>query len=115
MPTATATKGHVIQVMGPVVDCRFPQDNLPEIYNAVEIKDEKRGVEIVCEVAQHLGDAGIEMAEIGAVDGVSGLQFGTAAVGLHEGSVSHVSGTRIRVASRPASTMQLASSRMPVS
>jgi F0F1-type ATP synthase beta subunit len=32
--------------MGPVVDCRFSAETLPEIYNALTIKDEKRGVDL---------------------------------------------------------------------
>ena len=30
-------KGTVIQVMGPVLDIRFPDDQLPELLNAIEI------------------------------------------------------------------------------
>ena len=32
------TDGTVIQITGPVVDVEFPQDKLPAIYNALEIK-----------------------------------------------------------------------------
>jgi F-type H+/Na+-transporting ATPase subunit beta len=35
--TAAAT-GRIVQVMGPVVDIEFPPDQLPEIYNALEVK-----------------------------------------------------------------------------
>ncbi|MFX6838653.1 hypothetical protein ABTH46_20160, partial [Acinetobacter baumannii] len=31
--------GTVVQITGPVVDVRFPNESLPEIYNAVTIKD----------------------------------------------------------------------------
>lgn len=62
--------GSVIQVLGPVVDCRFPTDNLPKIYNAVTIKDEKRGVDLTCEVAQHLGDDIVRTIALSTTDGI---------------------------------------------
>jgi F-type H+-transporting ATPase subunit beta len=55
--------------MGPVVDCRFA-DGLPSIYNAVEIKDETRGVDLVCEVAQHLGDDIVRTVALASTDGL---------------------------------------------
>ncbi|MCC7229189.1 MAG: F0F1 ATP synthase subunit beta, partial [Fimbriimonadaceae bacterium] len=62
--------GKVIQVLGPVVDCRFPTDTLPAIYNAVLIKDEKRGIDLTCEVAQHLGDDTVRMVALSTTDGL---------------------------------------------
>ena len=62
--------GTVIQVIGPVVDCRFSKDSLPEIYNAIDIKDEKRGVDLVCEVAQHLGDDVVRTVALASTDGI---------------------------------------------
>ena len=41
-------KGHVLQVMGPVVDVKFANGQLPEIYNALTVKikrpDEERNI-----------------------------------------------------------------------
>lgn len=62
--------GKVIQVMGPVVDCRFPTDSLPAIYNAVTIKDAKRGIDLTCEVAQHLGDDTVRTVALSTTDGL---------------------------------------------
>lgn len=62
--------GSVIQVLGPVVDCRFATDSLPEIYNAIEIKDEKRGIDLTCEVAQHLGDDIVRCVALSTTDGL---------------------------------------------
>lgn len=62
--------GKVIQVLGPVVDARFPTDSLPAIYNAVIIKDEKRGIDLTCEVAQHLGDDTVRMVALSTTDGL---------------------------------------------
>jgi F-type H+/Na+-transporting ATPase subunit beta len=69
--------GTVIQVMGPVVDCRFSAETLPEIYNALTIKDDKRGVDLTCEVAQHLGDDVVRTVALSTTDGlVRGMPVG---------------------------------------
>lgn len=62
--------GNVIQVLGPVVDCRFPNKQLPKIYNAIEIDDAERGVHLVCEVAQHLGDDIVRTVALSTTDGL---------------------------------------------
>ena len=45
-------KGTLIQIIGPVVDVKFPGD-LPKIYNAIKIELEE-GKVLVAEVQQHL-------------------------------------------------------------
>jgi F-type H+/Na+-transporting ATPase subunit beta len=62
--------GTVIQVMGPVVDVRFSSETLPEIYNAIQIKDEQRGIDLTCEVAQHLGDDIVRTVALSTTDGL---------------------------------------------
>jgi F-type H+/Na+-transporting ATPase subunit beta len=79
--TDMATAGTVVQVTGPVVDCRFPTASLPQIFNAVEIKDAKRGIDLTCEVAQHLGD---DMVRCIALSSTDGLVRGMAATDLGE-------------------------------
>ncbi len=37
--------GRVVQVIGPTVDVQFEAEELPEIYNALKIVNEKRGTE----------------------------------------------------------------------
>ena len=52
-------KGHVLQVMGAVVDVKFENGKLPEIFNAltVEIKRPNEEAQLLSlEVALHLGD-----------------------------------------------------------
>ena len=68
-------KGKVRQVLGPVVDVEF--EELPAIYNAVRIKDEERGIDLVCEVAQHLGE---HLARCIALAPTEGLVRGTEAI-----------------------------------
>jgi len=64
-------KGQVVAVMGPVVDCRFPADSLPEILNAIQIKDDKLGIDLICEVAQHLGDDVVRTIAMATTDGLT--------------------------------------------
>ena len=51
----TNSTGSVAQIQGAVVDCEFPAELLPEIYEAVEIEREGEGP-LVLEVQKHLGD-----------------------------------------------------------
>ncbi len=68
-------KGRVVQVIGPVVDVEFPPQELPEIYNAVEIY--RDGSKLVLEVQQHIGD---EWVRCLAMDTTDGLRRGLEAI-----------------------------------
>ena len=60
--------GKIVQVIGPVVDIRFSEENLPELLNAIEIK---RGEDIiVVEVAQHTGDDTVRCISMDSTDGL---------------------------------------------
>ena len=61
--------GKVVQVIGTVVDVEFPQENLPEIYNALEL--EVNGEKLVLEVEQHVGNNWARCLALGATEGVS--------------------------------------------
>jgi F-type H+-transporting ATPase subunit beta len=63
-------EGNVVQVVGPVVDCRFPADGLPQILNAVKIVDEGRGINLVVEVAQMLGNDIVRCIAMAGTDGL---------------------------------------------
>ena len=65
-----ANIGRVVQVMGPVVDVRFPEGQLPAIYNAIKIQDEARSINLTCEVAQHLGDDTVRTVALSSTDGL---------------------------------------------
>ncbi len=65
-----ANIGKVVQVMGPVVDVRFSNGELPAIYNAIKIEDEVRGINLTCEVAQHLGDDIVRTIALSSTDGL---------------------------------------------
>ncbi len=68
-------KGTVIQVMGPVLDIRFADDQLPQLLNAIEIPHGENTV--IAEVAQHIGDNVVRCIAMSSTDG---LQRGTEAV-----------------------------------
>ena len=61
-------KGKVVQIIGTVVDVEFPPDELPAIYNAVEI--EMGGGKVVGEVQQHLGNNWVRCLAMGSTDGL---------------------------------------------
>ena len=62
-------KGTVIQVMGPVLDIRFADDQLPMLLNAIEVKNGDNT--IVAEVAQHIGDNVVRCIAMSSTDGLS--------------------------------------------
>ena len=66
---ASEMKGSVTRVIGPVVDCSFPDGNLPEIYDAVYIPLDD-GSELVCEVQQHLGGSSVRTVSMGSTEGL---------------------------------------------
>jgi F-type H+-transporting ATPase subunit beta len=68
-------KGRVAQVIGTVVDAEFPPDELPAIYNGVEISLD--GGSLVAEVQQHLGN---NLVRCLAMDSTDGLRRGAEVV-----------------------------------
>ncbi len=65
---ANAKIGSVAQVMGPVVDVRFEEDDLPAIYNALTIPIGERTLTV--EVAQHIGDNTVRCIAMASTDGL---------------------------------------------
>ena len=61
-------KGRVTQIMGPVVDVKFDGGKLPEIYNALRIKQD--AVNLTLEVALHLGDDTVRTVAMSSTDGL---------------------------------------------
>lgn len=97
--------GKIIQVTGPVVDVKFEMQNLPAIYNALKVTpslnpshegrekqipppsvgEGRRGVELILEVAAHLGGGVVRTIAMGSTDG------------LKRGQEAHDTGTPISV------------------
>ena len=65
---AEQNKGFVEQVMGPVVDVKFGQDNLPAINNALTMPIGDRTLTV--EVAQHIGDNVVRCIAMASTDGL---------------------------------------------
>jgi len=63
-------KGEVVQIIGPVVDVRFPPGNLTPIRNAIKIEDKKRNINLVAEVAQHIGNDTARCVALAPTDGL---------------------------------------------
>ncbi len=68
--------GRIVQITGPVLDIEFPPDQLPEIYNAIEISTEGTAVaetksgKVVAEVQQHLGNDCVRAVSMSSTDGL---------------------------------------------
>ena len=71
MATATAT-GRITQVIGSTFDAEFEEGHLPEIYNALRIEAEVKGVTVSLtgEVQQHLGGNRVRCVALGGTDGL---------------------------------------------
>ena len=61
--------GKITQIIGAVLDIKFPEGALPEINSAIDIQT-KDGGRLVVEVAQHLGDDTVRCIAMGPTDGL---------------------------------------------
>ena len=68
--TATAVEGKILQVFGPVVDVVFPEGHLPAIYNSIAVKDDAKGIDLILEVAQQMGNSTVRTVAMSTMDGV---------------------------------------------
>ncbi len=60
--------GIVAQIIGPVLDIRFEDGQLPNLLNAIEITHNDK--KVVCEVAQHIGDNMVRAIAMSSTDGM---------------------------------------------
>jgi F-type H+-transporting ATPase subunit beta len=73
MVTTEKHIGYITQVIGPVVDIRFPSGKLPAIYNALRIEGKNsagQDVAVTCEVQQLLGDNQVRSVSMSSTDGL---------------------------------------------
>jgi F-type H+-transporting ATPase subunit beta len=69
-------KGRIVQVLGGVVDVEFPADQLPEIFEAIEVPQDDKAP-LILEVQKHLGNSWVRCV---AMDSTDGLQRGKTAL-----------------------------------
>ena len=62
-------KGTICKVVGPVVDVRFPEGQLPAIYDAVRLEGGQGTV--TAEVVQELGGSTVRCIALSSTDGLS--------------------------------------------
>ncbi len=66
-------RGALTQIIGPVLDVRFNEGELPQLHNAIEI--DVFGRRLVAEVAQHVGDDVVRCIAMASTDGcVRGME-----------------------------------------
>ncbi len=68
--------GKVLQVLGGVVDVQFPHDNIPDLFEALEVKRED-GTKIILEVQKQLQGSTVRCISMASTDG---LQRGVEAI-----------------------------------
>ena len=67
--------GIIKQIVGPTVDIEFPPENLPNILNAITIKNSEQNIDLVVEVSVHLGENMVRCIALSTTDGlVRGMQ-----------------------------------------
>ncbi|NVJ50335.1 MAG: F0F1 ATP synthase subunit beta [Gammaproteobacteria bacterium] len=60
------SSGNIVEIIGAVIDVEFPRDNVPKVYDALNVD----GSEIVLEVQQQLGDGVVRCIAMGSSDGM---------------------------------------------
>ncbi|PKO11002.1 MAG: F0F1 ATP synthase subunit beta [Chloroflexi bacterium HGW-Chloroflexi-2] len=71
--------GKVLQVLGGVVDVQFPPDNIPDLFEALEINNDD-GTKIILEVQKQLANSAVRCISMASTDG---LQRGVYAIRTH--------------------------------
>lgn len=62
------SSGNIVQIIGAVVDVKFPSESIPKIYDALIVKGE--GVNTTLEVQQQIGDSIVRTIALGTTDGL---------------------------------------------
>src|SRR5689334_3849222 len=72
--TAATIAGKIIQVSGPAVDIEFPEGQIPDIRTAIRITSEgfnsPTPIDIICEVAQHIGESRVRTIALQPTEGL---------------------------------------------
>jgi F-type H+/Na+-transporting ATPase subunit beta len=62
--------GKVIQVIGPCVDVQFPENKVPNLLSALKIEDTEKNINLVLEVAQHIGNNVVRCISMSSTEGL---------------------------------------------
>jgi F-type H+-transporting ATPase subunit beta len=64
--------GRIVQVVGSIFEAEYPEDRIPAIYTALEIRGEFEGkpIRLVGEVQQHLGGGRVRAVALGSTMGI---------------------------------------------
>lgn len=88
---ANEIKGSITQILGAVVDVKFPHGQLPDIYDAIRVPREGEQEDLILEVQMHLGDDEVRTVAMDSTDG------------LRRGIAAYATGSPITVPVGPAS------------
>ena len=73
MSSAPMVEGRIVQCIGAVIDIQFPRDNMPRVYDALTLVEEKESFAekgLTFEVEQQLGDGVVRTIALGSSDGL---------------------------------------------
>ena len=62
--------GKIIQVIGPIVDIRFPEGEGPQLLNAIKIEEPDKKIDLTLEVSQDIGNNTVRCIALGSTDGL---------------------------------------------
>jgi F-type H+-transporting ATPase subunit beta len=107
---ASMNVGKIVQIIGPVVDVQFTDENLPSIYNAVRITSEgfdvPQPIDVIVEVEQHLGEGRVRCVAMEPTDGmVRGMKAFDTGAAIQVPVGKEVLGRVINVLGKPVDKM----------
>src|SRR5690349_11619811 len=73
MSSAPVVEGKIVQCIGAVIDIQFPRDNMPRVYDALTLVEDKTSFAekgLTFEVEQQLGDGVVRTIALGSSDGL---------------------------------------------
>ncbi|MFA5144774.1 MAG: F0F1 ATP synthase subunit beta [Candidatus Omnitrophota bacterium] len=64
------SEGKIIQVIGPIVDIRFPENEVPKLLNALKVEYPQKDIDLTLEIVQDIGDNTVRCISLGPTDGL---------------------------------------------
>ncbi len=63
-------EGRIVQILGGVVDVAFPEDQMPRVYEAIEVFNDATNERLILEVQKHMGQGVVRTVAMGPTDGL---------------------------------------------